>query len=117
MWFKYSKEFKNSRVVKRCQSSTGIGDSCKCQRFCILLEILSESVNGAYWNNAKEFASFMGFPLKQSEIVWNICMDEVVLRPTVLGGYSANAWLKEQNMIGEIPTTPKFTPSKNSFFC
>lgn len=120
MWFKLSKTLKTERVFRRCQSTQYKRDNEKYCRSFLLIEIFIESLSGSYWTSAEELSEFLEFPLKQAEIVWNICIEELVLRKNAFGGYSATDWIQEKGWIGKFQANAaqnaNFTPSRNSFF-
>lgn len=74
-------------------------DGFMSARESIFFKLLSFCVDGHVFVDVKQFAKTTALPLKQCQIVWDICIKNTVLRE-VEDGYSVNGWLIEHNMLG-----------------
>lgn len=111
MWIKFSREIRNCAVIQRCAAPRMKRDNTCASRQLICIDILTDSADDMSWANAAELSRQSGHPLKSCEVVWQICIDEKVLRPRQDGRYSAKAWLLEKHFIGDSrPATPPPIP-------
>lgn len=101
MWFKFSSELFDWRIFKICQLSSGRGDRNAPNRVLILIRILSESADAMHWKSADELAALLKLPQKDVVKVWDLCIDEGVLRP-LDNGFSAFEYMKEKALIGDL---------------
>ena len=100
MYWMPDERFELEVVVKRCEQPAGRGDSCGELRYRILNKIMLGSANNQSWMSASHLALTIERTLKQCERVWQICMEERVLRP-FNGGYSAIEWMKERKYFSD----------------
>lgn len=115
MWFKFSENLLRERVVKRCKTAIGRGDKEGSLRFNGLLMIFLESLNNNYWETFLDVSDSLRMPEKQVERIWNICIEENVLRPFAKG-FNALEWLKEKNLVGSLKTeSVEIQPVAHSF--
>ncbi len=100
MYWMPDERFELEVVVKRCEQPVGRGDSCGELRYRILNKIMLGSANNQSWMSASHLALTIERTLKQCERVWQICMEERVLRPCN-GGFSAIDWMKERKYFND----------------
>ena len=94
-------DFFRERITIRCfEPYLNKYDSTGSHRLITLQFLLSNSVNGHAWQDADDLALRLGRPLKQCERVWQLCIEENVLRP-VPGGYSAIEWMREKGYFND----------------
>ena len=93
-------DFFNERIAKRCTEPCMRRDSAGDRRLITMQFLLSNSVNGHAWQDAADLALRLGRPIKQCERVWQLCIEENVLRP-VPGGYSAIEWMREKGYFND----------------
>lgn len=101
MWFKMSSDLFESRIFKICALSTGRGDRNAQNRVLMLIRVFSESAEGMIWKDADELAALFKAPKKDAERVWNLCIDDAVLRP-VNNGFNAFDYMKENALFGDM---------------
>lgn len=101
MWFKMDTDLiTRSKPFMRCNESKYNGDYAFAQRSIILIQALAESANEASWRDAGEMSRMLHRPKKSCEQVWQICIEEGVLRPCE-GGYNAREWMIEKGLLGD----------------
>jgi len=93
-------DFFNERIARRCEEPMTKYDNTGAHRIFLLIFALSNSVNGHAWQDAADLALRLGRPIKQCERVWQLCIEENVLRP-VPGGYSAIEWMREKGYFND----------------
>ena len=93
-------DFFYERITVRCNDPMSKHENTGDRRIIILQVLLSNSVNGHAWQDAADLALRLGRPLKQCERVWQLCIEENVLRP-VPGGYSAIEWMREKGYFND----------------
>lgn len=101
MWFKMSSDLFESRIFKVCALSTGRGDRNAANRVLMLIRVFSESAEGMHWKDSDELAALFKAPKKDVVKVWDLCIDEGVLRP-LDNGFSAFEYMKEKALIGDL---------------
>ena len=101
MWLKMGPELRNCAAIKRCELCMEARDHNRAQRALIAIDILILSANEATWADATELSRQTGYQPKSCRIVWDILIDEGVLRPLRNGRYSAIHWLHEKKFIGD----------------
>ncbi len=110
MWFKMDIDLiTRSKPFMQCFKTTYNGDRSSAYREIILIQALAESANETSWRDADEMSRMLRRPKKSCEQVWQICMEEGVLRPYE-GGYNAREWMIEKGLIGDTrqQTEPQF---------
>lgn len=101
MWFKMDTDLiTRSKPFMRCLMTRGQGDSRQETRAVTLIHILAESANETSWRDAGEMSRMLHRPKKSCEQVWQICIEEGVLRPCE-GGYNAREWMIEKGLLGD----------------
>lgn len=105
MWFKMSSELFEERIFKLCEVSLGRGDRNASNRILILIQIFNDSADKMFWKTAPELASLIKRPTKEVQRVWDICINEGVLR-NYETGFNAFEYMKEKKIIGDIRTSP-----------
>lgn len=93
-------DFFNERIAMHCTNPTAPRDSTGEKRLITLIHLLCDSVNGKSWLDAADLSMRLRRPLNQCERVWQLCIEENVLRP-VDDGYSAIAWLREKGYFND----------------
>lgn len=93
-------DFFCERITVRCNDPMSKFENTGDRRIIILQVLLSNSVNGHAWQDAADLALRLGRPIKQCERVWQLCIEENVLRP-VPGGYSAIEWMREKGYFND----------------
>ena len=93
-------DFFSERIARRCSEPSAPRDCTGERRILTLIIALTNSVNGHAWQDADDLALRLGRPLKQCERVWQLCIEENVLRP-VPGGYSAIEWMREKGYFND----------------
>lgn len=93
-------DFFYERITVRCNDPMSKHENTGDRRIIILQVLLSNSVNGHAWQDAADLALRLGRPIKQCERVWQLCIEENVLRP-VPGGYSAIEWMREKGYFND----------------
>ena len=101
MWLKLGPELRNCAPIKRCELCIEARDHNRALRALIALDILIASVNEATWADATELSRQTGHQPKSCKIVWDILIDECVLRQLRNGRYSAIQWLQEKKFTGD----------------
>lgn len=105
-------DFFNERITIRCLTPWIRRDPSGDKRVTILQLTLSNSVNGHAWQDAADLALRLGRPIKQCERVWQLCIEENVLRP-VPGGYSAIEWMREKGYFNDDWKYRNQSPPRN----
>ena len=101
MWFKMDIDLlTHSRPFVRCLETRFRTDSNACLKAFVLAQLLAESANEQYWRDANEMSRMLRRPKKSCEQVWQICIEEGVLRP-FNDGYNALEWMREKGLIGD----------------
>lgn len=119
MWLKLGPELRNCAALKRCELCIEARDHNRAQRVLIAIDILILSVNESTWADATELSRQTGHQPKSCKIVWDILIDEGVLRPLRNGRYSAIQWLQEKKYTGDqrqqqqTASAPQQRPSKS----
>lgn len=122
MWLKLGPELRNCAAIKRCENCIEARDHNRALRALIALDILIASVNEATWADSVELSRQMGYQAKSCKIVWDILVDEGVLRQLRNGRYSAIEWLRDKKFTGDQrpqqPAAPQKQQAKSvtSFF-
>jgi len=93
-------DFFSERIALHCIFPVTPRDSTGEKRLITLINLLCDSVNGKSWLDAADLSMRLRRPLKQCERVWQLCIEENVLRP-VDDGYSAIAWLREKGYFND----------------
>lgn len=105
MWFRFdTNTIYRSQAFKRCLHNTHKNDNASCIRAFIFIQILAESANNSIWDNAKNLSKDIQRPFISCRNVWDICIDEGVLR-NVDGGYNASEWMHENGLMGDTKQT------------
>lgn len=107
-------DFFNERITIRCLTPWIRRDPSGDKRVTILQLTLSNSVNGHAWQDAADLALRLGRPIKQCERVWQLCIEENVLRP-VPGGYSAIEWMREKGYFNDDWKYRNQAPPSNGY--
>lgn len=107
-------DFFNERITIRCLTPWIRRDPSGDKRVTILQLTLSNSVNGHAWQDAADLALRLGRPIKQCERVWQLCIEENVLRP-VPGGYSAIEWMREKGYFNDDWKYRNQAPPRNGY--
>ena len=107
-------DFFNERITIRCLTPWIRRDPSGDKRVTILQLTLSNSVNGHAWQDAADLALRLGRPIKQCERVWQLCIEENVLRP-VPGGYSAIEWMREKGYFNDDWKYRNQEPPRNGY--
>ncbi len=120
MWLKLGPELRNCAAIKRCENCIEARDHNRALRALIALDILIASVNEATWADATELSRQTGHQPKSCKIVWDILIDEGVLRQLRNGRYSAIEWLQSKKFTGDQrqpaqAATPQTRPAVKSF--
>lgn len=91
-------------------------DGFMIAREAILIKLLSYCADNCVFFDAKQFSRLTALPLKQCEVVWELCIKNNVLREHDGGdgGYSAIGWLNDNNLIGDVECACK--PEKEGGF-
>ena len=75
-------------------------------RESIFFRLLSYCACDLSFQDYKHFAKAAGVPLNQSELVWNVCLAEKVLRlDNKSNSYSAIEWMKERKLLQQDKTS------------
>lgn len=93
-------DFFNERISTLCCTPNTKHDPHGERKLIALIQMLCGSVNGKSWRDARDLSLMLRRPLRQCERVWQLCIEENVLRP-VADGYSAIEWLKEKGYYNE----------------
>ncbi|MBQ9242999.1 MAG: hypothetical protein IJ165_07205 [Proteobacteria bacterium] len=107
-------DFFNERIARRCTEPCMRRDSAGDRRLITMQFLLSNSVNGHAWQDAADLALRLGRPIKQCERVWQLCIEENVLRP-VPGGYSAIEWMREKGYFNDDWKYRNQAPPRNGY--
>ncbi len=101
MWFKMDIDLlTHSRPFVRSLETRSRSDNHTGLKALILILLLAESANEQYWCDANEMSRMLRHPKKSCEQVWQICIEEGVLRP-FNDGYNALEWMREKGLIGD----------------
>lgn len=87
-----------SAIMREIKKPTMLNDNHMLVREGIFIKMLSFCADGYRFYDAKQFAKMTSSPLKQCEIVWDICVDNNVLRECE-SGYSTTEWMREQGFL------------------
>lgn len=104
-WFKCSSELFRTRIVFRLSEPVSFKDPRCNDRIVYFLKLLSESADGVIFKSKTELSKKLDISEKASTTIWDICLDEKVLRRD-RGGYSAVTWMIEQGILGEEYADP-----------
>lgn len=99
-WFKMGADLMEQAVVYRVLKPVFKFDSTKNHRFKILIDLLIASASELGFHDVKHLSLRSGISVKQCQIVWDICIEENVLREGKRG-WSAYEWLREEGFIGD----------------
>jgi hypothetical protein len=100
MYFKLNTSIYNNRIMRLVCNPVCARDGYTIAREAILIRLLSYSADDYEFYDLNSFARLTQSPVKQSEIVWNICLSEGVLSKTD-NGYSAKQWLHDCGIISD----------------
>ena len=93
-------DFFNERIAMKCGTPSSPHDNTSERKVLALIQLFCDSVNGKSWLDAADLSMRLRRPLKQCERVWQLCIEENVLRP-VDDGYSAIEWLREKGYFND----------------
>lgn len=99
-WFKMGDDIMNTRVMRKVLKLTVKHDSGAIFRRVCLEDLFSASAMERAFDDVTDLAERLGYTLKQCQIVWDICIEEGVLRETKQG-WNAYDWLLEEGFIGD----------------
>lgn len=100
-WWKMSSDIWHERVACRCDVAKYNGDNTGAHRERVLMRLLCASANDRSYTDAGDMAMRLGLQRSHCTRVWDICIEENVLRPTADGGYNALAWMIERGYFGD----------------
>lgn len=86
-------------IMREVTKPMHLKDGFMPARESILIKMLSYCASGYEFYDAKHFSKVTMSPPKQCEIVWNVCLEQNVLRESKFG-YSVTEWLKERGLLG-----------------
>ncbi len=99
-WFKMGADLMEQNVVYSVLKPISTRDNTKGNRFKCLIDLFIASASELGFHDVKHLSMRSGISVKQCQIVWDICIEENVLRETKRG-WSAYAWLKEEGFVGD----------------
>lgn len=99
-YWKCSCELYFHPVMRELQKQIHGRDGFMAARESIFFKLLSYCANGHQFESADQFSRFSCMPLKQCEVVWNICIEKNVLRRGT-EGFTAIDWMSENNLLPE----------------
>ena len=111
MWFKMSNDLFSCAAVRAIGGVAYRHDNGQDLRKFYFTRLLADAADGRDdLQDAADLARLLGATLKQTQIVWDVCIKFGVLRKGPKG-YSAIDWMKENNLIGSgKPDTGQPTP-------
>lgn len=99
-YFRMSDAFMDTRIAADVGRPMGRGDRFSAERLLTYTRIAIAALSPSKaFRDAEALSTSMGVSMKQAQIVWDICIEHGMLRPDGYG-YTARAWLRENNFIG-----------------
>lgn len=97
-WWKCSVDLYASRIMHDIVQPIHPRDGFMPARESIFMRLLSFCASEHVFWDVKQFSRLTTMPIKQCQIVWDICVKHNVLRKTD-NGYTAIDWLKENGLL------------------
>lgn len=91
-------EFYSSPVMFKIKDAGSNRAGHELLREAILFRLLTFCAKGDTFRDVKQFSRIADVPINQARMVWNVCLDEGILRETRFG-YSASEWMSEKGMM------------------
>lgn len=123
-YWKCSTWFYLKPIMRVLSNQNPTSDLFTLARECVFFKLLNCCADNHEFENAESFSKLIGAPIKICETVWNICIENNVLRKTK-NGYSVLEWMvdecifessSEQGVVVKEsePEKPKPKPRKNA---
>lgn len=99
-WFKMGEELMQSKIIYKIYQPQSTRDTAVARRFRCIIELFVASASEISFFDVNQLSKRINVSLKQCQIVWDICIEEGVLRETKQG-WNAYDWLLEEGFIGD----------------
>lgn len=91
-------EFYSSRIMYKIKDAGSNRAGHELLREAILFRLLTFCAKGDVFRDVKQFSRIADVPINQARMVWDVCIEEGILRESELG-FSTNEWMIEGGMI------------------
>lgn len=105
-WWKCSCDLYFHPVMHEITKPIHARDGFMVARESIFFKLLSYCANENTFDSVEQFSRYSMLPLKQCQVVWDVCVGHNVLRKTERG-YSAREWMCENGLLPCAQNTPK----------
>lgn len=106
MYWKLDTDFYMSKLMREVTRPTCERDGYAVARESILIRLLTMSANNRFFDSCKHFSRLTDLPIKQCQIVWDVCERLGVVR-CGKDGYSALEWMHENNLTYQTQKKPQ----------
>lgn len=97
-YWKCSAELYTTAILRAIVKPIHEKDGYMPARESIFFRLLSYCANNIQFEDAKDFSKATGLPIKQCQIVWDICIKQRVLRKA-RHGFSTEAWMIDYGLM------------------
>lgn len=91
-------------VMKEITKPLHARDGFMVARESIFFKLLSYCANGHKFEDVNQFARYAMLPTKQCQAVWDVCLQQNVIRQSE-GGYTATDWMSENGLLPNAQNT------------
>lgn len=104
-------EFYFSPVMFRIKNAGSNRAGHELLREAILFRLLTLCAKGETFRDVKQFSKMAEVPINQAQMVWDVCIEEGILRQSDFG-YSARVWMGENGMMTAVKLSVTATKKK-----
>lgn len=100
-YFKCDNNFFSTPIMNEITKPISTKDNTAPIRIAVLIRLLSCCADGTKFVDSDHLARLAALPIRQTRIVWDICLSKNVLRKQGdKSEFSALEWMKERNLFG-----------------